>query len=301
MHSAEMRAAVRAHEANPEGRLKKLYLWDNATRSARLYADVKSACFEKGVIRYTVRLDEMTGRRTVREGSLGNEREIEEIMPVLTNAERREYVGGLRCKPLRRSELVPPAASYRHVVTLNHGDGYLDLGPGGGPSYAEERNVPDKNLTLFSERTHAPVKLPMTWDQDFSPSEVTYSAYRGAYVLHPRPSRSQSASGTGPLMVYLLQPDGHVERKLIPYSPAEYLIDPQPTKRGWIFGGGDFYKTSGLYLYDEKSVSKVDTGLVQKVVVSPDGCSAAVVIQNKHLETGAPFNLRIFEICGGGR
>jgi len=34
--------------------------------------------------------------------------------------------------------------------------------------------------------------------------------------------------------------------------------------------------------------------------VTPNGCVAAVAIQNRHLDMGTPTNLRIFDLCKGG-
>jgi hypothetical protein len=298
MPSTEMRAAVLAKEVTPVARVKKLYVWDITTKTATLYADVQYACFSKGNIRYTTHVDEAAGKRTVREGPFGSERETEETIPVLTDAERRERVDGLACKLFRPSQLVPPAVPNREVMVLQDGEGYLDLGPGRGINYLDERSRQSTNLTLYAAPTGRAIQLPLTWDQGFAPAEITYSSFRGAYVLHPRPPRGQSLN-RDPLMAYLLWVDGRVEPTSIPYAPAESLIDPYPTKMGWVFGGGNFYNSSGLYLFNNQSVSKIDTGLVQRIAVSPDGCSAAVAIQNKHLEGGAPFNLKVYHLCNG--
>jgi hypothetical protein len=47
-------------------------------------------------------------------------------------------------------------------------------------------------------------------------------------------------------------------------------------------------------------MSKLDSGLVKEIAVTPDGCKAAVSIQRKHLEMGSPIQLRVFTLCEEG-
>ena len=101
-----------------------------------------------------------------------------------------------------------------------------------------------------------------------------------------------------PLLLYLLSRDGRVDEISVPYAPSEHLIEPQPVASGWIFGGGDFYKSSGLYFFDGKIVQKLDAGLVHMTAVSQDGCRAAVAIATNHLEARAPIRLKMFRFCG---
>ncbi|MGA8051699.1 MAG: hypothetical protein WCA09_16090, partial [Burkholderiales bacterium] len=162
-----------------------------------------------------------------------------------------------------------------------------------------------KNLVLYRGNTQEPVQLPFTWDESFSPFDVAYSDLLGAYVLRPRAPRGSPIGSrqlwpkNEPLIVYMLWPDGRWDTAHIPYSPTEYLTNPRPVRVGWIFGGGDFYKAAGLYLFDGTSVTKLDSGLVKEIAVSPDGCTAAVAIQNNHLYMGTPTNLRILALCDG--
>jgi hypothetical protein len=73
-------------------------------------------------------------------------------------------------------------------------------------------------------------------------------------------------------------------------------------KVGWLYGGGNFYKASGLYLFDGKVASKLDTGLIYAgdIAVAPDGCKAAVKIDNHHLQMGGEVSLKVFDFCAGG-
>jgi hypothetical protein len=200
-----------------------------------------------------------------------------------------------------RSELVPPVHRNHYVVVLREGDGYLHL----APDYGKERQVYPRNLTLYRAKSGEAVKLPMTWEENFSQFAITYSAFRGAYVLPPQMPRG-SRPGIGrpwpkdrPLIVYLLWADGRTQTVTVPYWPAEYLEHPQPTKAGWIFGGGRSPKTGGLYLFDGTSVVKIQSGFVREITVTPDGCKAAVGINDKPYDMGTPISLKIFDICVG--
>jgi len=284
----------------------KLHLWNDKTKSVQRYAEAESACFSNGFIRYQVRMDQVARKRIVREGPFGSEKEIEE--PLLSKEELRKMPrvhSNFTCKVHLRSELAPPAPNTRNVAVLRDGDGYLDLGP--WDIDTKERKTFPRNLTLYQGKTGKAIQLPMTWEEDIASYDVFYSEYRSAYIVHPKKPRGAPLElniqwpKDQPLIVYLLWPNGQTETVSIPYWPTEYLSRPQPVKSGWIFGGGNFYKASGLYLFDGKTVSEIDTGQVWGTAVSPDGCKAAVAIQNKHLEGGAPINLKIFNFCKGGK
>jgi hypothetical protein len=287
--------------------VRKLYIWDARTKSVTLYADARSVCIVDGVIRYTVRVDKEAGKTIVREGPLGREKEIEEsLLSREEIAQERPLHSNLTCKTHLPRNLTPPAPRFRHVVVLRQGDGYLDIEPGGGPHLLEELRAPKKNLVLYQANGKV-IELPLTWDEQFSELDVTFSSYRNAYVLRPRAARGSALGMAGPwprgepLTVYLLSANGQIETTSIPYLPTEFITHPQPIKRGWIFGGGDFYKASGLYLFDGADVSKLAVGLVKETAASSDGCKAAVAIQVKHLEMGTPTIVKIFDFCTGGR
>lgn len=238
-------------------------------------------------------------------GKFGQETEL--LPEKLTVQERMQRVRSeITCKTYLRSELKPPSPGLRDLVILREGDGYLDLGPNLGADAAERRAQP-RNVVLYQANTSNAIRLQMTWDENFSPSEVVYSSYRSAYVLRARKPRDLQGekrrrwSKNYPPTVYLVWPDGRTESVSVPYSPAEFASNPQPVKAGWIFGGGNFYRASGLYLFDGKAVSKIDAGLVMNIAAAPDGCRAAVAIQNRHLEMGTPINLKVFDFCAGRR
>jgi hypothetical protein len=285
----------------------RLYLWDDAVKSVRLYSNAQGACFSKDAVRYQTRVNTAAGTYVVKEGPFGSEKEIEKPLPskeeLSTQGQMARVHSEFTCKVHLRDELVPPASRDHAVVVLREGDGYIDLGPSGGKDYYKERKAFPRNLMLYQARTGKAIPLPMTWEEDIASYDISYSAYRDAYVLRPKKHRgapvdlNTSWPKNQSLITYLLFSNGRTESVSIPYWPSEYLVNPTPVKSGWIFGGGNFYKRAGLYLYDGKAVSKLDTGLVDEIAVSPDGCKAAVAIQNKHLDMGTPTNLRIFDFC----
>lgn len=298
---SDMDAAIAAKDPNREKRLKKLYIWDDKDKSVRLYADtyVVELCYADGRISYITAIDYTAHKWSMREGDFGSERTIEKPWPLMTAVR-----SNITCKTYGSGdELVPPAPRYRHVVVLRDGDGYLDLGPGGGPNYFEERRAVTKNLVLYSGGTGRAISLPMTWDEDFYPTEVRYSGYKNAYVVLPHAPRGATVGlhvpwpKGEPLIVYLLWSDGRVEKVSFPYWPAEYLIDPHPFNGGWLFGGGKLRRTAGLHFFDGKKASTLDMGFVREIVVSKNGCRAAVAIQNRPDRMGTPVNVKVFDVC----
>lgn len=287
----------------PRPDLRKLYIWDASTRSTNLYADAKGVCVADGIVRYTVRVDREAGKAVVREGPFGSEREVDEPLPPVDGAAREPAVhSNFTCRTHFRSKLVPPAQRFRQLVVLRNGDGYLDLQPGGGTDLIAQLNAPRRNLVLYQANGKA-IELPMTWDENFSPSDVAYSTYQHAYVLRPRAPKGSPIGISGswpkgePLAIYLLSATGRVETFSVPYSVSDFLASPRPTVAGWIFGGGRTPQTAGLYMFDGRAASKLDVGSVKEATVTSDGCRAAIAIQNEPFEMGTPTNLKLFEFC----
>ena len=301
INTSDMNVAVAKHDRHRVKRLTKLYLWDKKTTSVRMYAEGSALCVANGIVHYTAAVRSANGQKIVREGPLGSEREVE-LDITIKKKSTDPIFGQLACKSLQRGDLVPPPGRYRNVVVLRDGHRYLDLGPNIGADLSLRRAHP-RNLVLYAGSGAEATKLPLTWDEDFSPFDVLYSEYLGAYILRPRAPRgaqiglSQPWPKNEPLIVYSLWPDGRVATTSVPYRPTEFLTNPLPVTTGWIFGGGNFYRASGLYLFNGKAVTKLDSGLVKEIAVSPDGCAAAAAIQSKHLDMGTPTNLKIFALC----
>lgn len=280
------------------------YIWNIATGSLEHVSEWEITCYHPDYSTWSL-VRPAKNEYRFKAGKFGQE--IELSPEKLTVQQRTQRVRSeITCKTYLRSELVPPSPGLRKLAILREGDGYLDLGPNLGADATERRAKP-QDVVLYQAKARSAVRLQMTWGEDFSASEVIYSSYRSAYVLRPRKPRGlnetkpQRWSKDLPPTVYLVWPNGRTESVSIPYSPAEFASEPRPVNVGWIFGGGNFYRASGLYLFDGKIVSKIDSGLVMNIAAAPGGCKAAVAIQNRHLEMGTPINLKVFDFCGGGR
>jgi hypothetical protein len=280
------------------------YMWNIATGALERVSEWEITCYHPEYSTWSLARPAKNEFR-YKAGKFGQETELPpEKLAVQQRMQRVR--SETTCRTYMRSELEPPSPSLRDLAILREGDGYLDLGPNLGANAAEWRGQPP-NVVLYQAKTGNAIRLEMTWDENFSPSEVVYSAYRSAYVLRARKPRDlQEEKGRRwskdfPPTVYLVWSDGRTESVSIPYLPAEFASNPRPVKAGWIFGGGNLYRASGLYLFDGKSVSKIDTGLVMNIAAAPDGCRAVVAIQNRHLEMGTPINLKLFDFCAGRR
>jgi len=267
-----------------------IYLWNDTTKIARVYAKGRNFCYAQGNVSILLRSDNQARKAVYLEGMLGAEKEIEKQFRSNT-----EVFNKFSCRLQKLEEFVPPLPKTHFYLVLREGDGYLTLRPHGSK---EERAHP-RNITLYPEKGAKPVTLPITWDESVGGVGTTYSELLGVYVLPPR----QLIPGRGPgnwpsdepRIVYLLHRDGRVER--ISFPATSTFSRPSPVKSGWIYGGGDFYRTSGLYIYSDNAVRKLDAGNVNYLAVSPNGCKAAVAINNRHLDMGMPVNLKIFNFC----
>jgi len=271
----------------------RIYLWNDATKSARVYAEGKDFCYSQGKVSVLLRSNNQARNAVYLEGTFGAEKEVER--PFRSDT---EVYNKFSCRLQKRDEFVPPLPKTHLNLVLREGDGYLTL----RPLDPRERQAFPRNLTLYKAKIGKAIQLPMTWDEDIGSFGTGYSEYLGAYVLPPRLSPGSGVTGEWPSeqprVVYLLWADGRAERVSIP--PSGGFAYPRPTKAGWIYGGGHF-RTAGLYLFDGKSTSKLDTGGISEIEVSPDGCKAAVAIKNRHLDMGTPVNLKTFSFCSGGK
>jgi len=290
-----------AKEVDRAARLKKLYLWDEASKSVRLYANAQGACVANGVIRYTVRVDKAAGKVIVREGRFGSEKEIEKSLPSREERSPQGQTARVRsnftCKTYLRSELLPPAPHGRRIVVLRDEDGYLDL----GPEISFEPAPPEASVLLYRRGVSKPTSLPILLRERVSlPS---YSSFIDAYLLYPKQDKTRPDSSSAswpkdrPQLIYMLYPDGRVVTTVVPAGEWRDVHHPSPTKAGLIFAGGNFYRNLALWLAEANIVRRLIPGYVYAIAVSPDGCRAAVGIQTKHLEMGTPIHLKVLEFC----
>jgi len=305
INTSEMNAAIANRERERVERLTNLYVWDKNSRSVQFYARGSRLCVSSGVLHYTVRTDKAAGIRVVKQGPFGREQEQQVAFPTKEElsllGQRARVRGDITCRTHLRSELSPPAPQGRRIIVLRDGDGYLEAGPEGTLELIHEiRATGPGHIKLFQPGNPSPIDLPITLEQ--GPGRPTYSEYLGAYVTLPKPKGSNPGLATDwpkgvPFTVYIFSRAGRTTSVDIPYDGLVNIFAVRPTKRGWVFGGGNFYKSLGLYLFDGTASSRLDAGAVEEIAVTANGCLAAVAIKNRHLDMGTPVNLRIFEFC----
>src|SRR5512135_815838 len=308
-NTSDMNEAVAVKDPHRVERLKKLYVWDAKSQSVRFYAEGSRLCVSKGTLHYTVRTDKSAGIRVKKIGPLGSEKEITEPLPTKEELSPRGQMArvheGITCKTHLRSELSPPAPQRRRIIVLREGDGYLDAGPNGTLELIDEiRATGPGHIKLFQPGNPTPIELPITLEQ--GPGRPAYSEYLGAYFTLPNAKGSNPGLATDwpkgvPFTIYVLSPTGRTSEFDIPYDGLVNIFAVEPTKRGWLFGGGNIYRSLGLYLFDRGELRKLDIGSVSEIAVSQDGCLAGVGIQYVHRDKRIPRVLRIFNICEGGR
>lgn len=282
----------------------KIYIWNESTKSAKEYADGTTFCYADGRIQYGYRKWDDAGKSiTVRyAGLLGKEVIVGERPP--STSEWRGF-NKFSCKSYSPNDYVPPFPKDREYMVLRDGDGYLVLRPRDAKEYYRD----PKNIILFREKGATPVTLPITWDERIAHTTV-YSEYLRAYVIRPAefipsktPGRDRGWPATEPPIVYILHAaSGTVERIVLPKAEAFY--SPRPIRHGWIYGAGNFYKVGsfGLYMNRANVITKLDVGSISLIVISPDGCKAAVAINNLYLEAPSPpTSIKIFNFCAKGK
>ena len=109
----EIQAAIKSRQiVDPVTRLRKLYLWDNSKKSARLYANADRVCFADGLVSYVLRIDKAAKKQVVKEGPFGSEKEVEKPLPP-EGAVRSNFT----CRAHQRDDLVIGVAA-AHALAI---------------------------------------------------------------------------------------------------------------------------------------------------------------------------------------
>lgn len=177
--------------------------------------------------------------------------------------------------------------SDHETLPLMDGHGFLDWTSG-----EEQQPRQNRPIMLYRSSNTEGVKLPIRMRQVWR-NLVRYVPFRNTYFLHPiayiDPQTGQE-HGVGPwpkgkpVPIWWLAPDGKVTTEEIPYMPF---------MRG---GGRGFFPTrDGIFIYSTKtddlgkpgdaggylaqkgSVTKIITGYLENIAVSPDGCQVAFI------------------------
>lgn len=276
------------------------YVWNLTTGMLEHLSEWEITCYHPDYATWSLVRSEKNIFRS-KAGKFGQETELPR--EELTAQQRMDRVrSDITCKTHLRSELAPPAPLGRRIIVLREGDGYLDSGPEGTIERGEEIRVHGPgHIALFRPGAASAINLPMTLEQ--GPGSPIYSEYGGTYVTRPRPKGSNPGRVSSwprgmPFTVYSFKATGETTEIILPYGEWGDIAWIQPTRAGWIFSGnGEQRPKSGLYIFGVSQVRRLDTGQVFEIAVSPNGCRAAVGIQNRHLEMGTPINLKTIDLC----
>lgn len=183
----------------------------------------------------------------------------------------------------------------REVVPLLEEHGYVDRG-------IRSKRTEVFPVFYYPFGAESPISLRMDTRQ--VEKRMAYAPFLNAYVLEGSRGRI-----TAPPL-WLLHPNGTVEQIFSPEGKAwaeqswSWVV---LTKRGPVFGKityrGDQVRDSGLYLWENGTLTKLLSGVVSdRAAVSPDGCNLAFVFSRieRPLPGGQLFRLQLIDLCQGG-
>jgi hypothetical protein len=201
------------------------------------------------------------------------------------------------------------------TLPLLDGHGYLDWSPTIGPD--SFRNKPLKfRINFASEWMDLPIGTREVWH-----NLVKYAPFKNSYLLYPityidRDTGKEEPIGPWPqgkpVPVWWLNPDGIVTTETVPYVrfmrggsrsyfPTQVGIFITTHKADDVGQPGD----AGGYLARNGQVTKVITGLLDSVSISPDGCRVAfihdpydTVYGNDRLDR---ITVKSINVCRGNR
>jgi len=270
-----------------------LYVWDLGTKRPRIQAEMPEGgyiCYSGGYISYAIHRN---GKRFIREGKFGAEKERAWSPPTPGARIDRNQ---LTCRDMDLADLEKIYPGF-FFIPLRDQDGYY------GWKKPESTVEATKSPLYYlpSGKGKAPIALPLTVGEK---DRVSYSEYLGAYVIEYTPSvRLERTTGK----VSILYTTGRVEGHTIPAGPwLRGSVGYTPARPGIVMSSpavgfrsesdpGD----AGVYLVRGMKVDRMIVGFPSRyVAVSPDGCKAAAVVRvQKPADVKA--TLRIVDICRG--
>jgi len=291
-----------------------IYVFDIHSKRISKLADGRSYCFKPTEIRYTLRTvpDGVVVRSIKRNSSEPDTEFIRteaEIEAGSQKARARGYKNHpLYCDGYSPSELAGQNWERYHLIglfPLLEGHGYLDL-YGRHPN-TNEPPFDTEPARWFPPDGGVPVDLPFP-KRAIKAYLLEYSEWNNVYVLRgsgrlPPPHyevthRDQRWPKGEPFPVWLLGPQGSVERRTIPYATwiANYgrIL---PTRAGFLITRDINTRDAGLYLAGRGEPIRLVQGSTVGVTVSPDGCKVAVAITTDFGNRDG--GLKIVSVCEG--
>jgi hypothetical protein len=197
------------------------------------------------------------------------------------------------------------------ILPLLDGHGYLDWFPTSLPEAVRNRPIRFRSHR-FTDWVELPIGTREVWRID-----VQYAPFKNVYFLYPITyidSQTGKEEPIGPwpkdkpVRVWWLAPDGNVTTETVPYmrfmrgGSRSYF----PTREGIFI---TTHKTDDLgkpgdaggYLAREGRVTKLITGILDSVSISPDGCRVAFIHDPydtvRGLERLNRINVKVLSVC----
>jgi hypothetical protein len=176
------------------------------------------------------------------------------------------------------------------TIPLLEEHGYLDLGTRPETNYLTLRlENPNPAISFYSAEAMKSFTLPIGWLESRI-LQVHYAPFSNTYLLSGLQYYDDKRGflpawpDDAPLRVWWLSPDGILKKQEVPNPPwmHDSYFSFVPTRTGLLIvkhstAGTERPGTIGGYLVRGQEVKKVVVGLLHKVAISPDGCTAAVV------------------------
>lgn len=260
-----------------------LYVWNTSSGELRRHAELSSSaalCVSRDFVRFQF---DRAGRRFVRSGVFGAEREVEVDMKA--EKETSVAVNPLSCREYN-PKLLGKRYGARGMPLLEPGE-YLDRG---------SRDVAN-SMRYFPADGRDPIVLNIPPRR--AVTVPRFSEHTGKYVfneIRPRPDPSIPAT------VWLLERNGSVDEMKLPHGPwMRAVVRALPVQEGWVMTstatarvtGAD---AAGVYHVSRGLAARVITGLPDAFSVSTDGCRVAVAIDT-NLKLDGRLAVRMIDFC----
>lgn len=231
------------------------------------------------------------------------------------------------CRPQSELLSLPAGTSEyengrRRLLRLRPEHGFLEFVAEQGAPYPIRLILPATNSGQPA------VDLPALKGHEVFGLPLRFYPNRGAYLVKSIPPGSKPVypSGQSTVNLWWLYPGGRLEKAATVRSPlrdsqpSELAVenastafipvainDTTPMARGYLVDGGTMTfkgdtEKLGLYHADRDSSTKLLSGLLTKIAVSPDGCRAALGVDDKN-PAGPPerYRLYVIDTCKGDK
>jgi len=246
----------------------------------------RAVCFGAGTVLYKKK-----GGNYYSFGKLGEEKEDAKVSEGISKG----GVDRARCRNVDRSPY-PPWPS--KIVPLLEQHGVLEL----RYRFNSQRQIlgSDAELYLWKPGAQSPLLIPglnAVDAQSMSNGDAHYVPFKGAYFV----------VGGFPTRAWWLYPDGHTEMVEVPqdFSNRSVRAAAEPTKGGMLMKVSPYLsaRRSGvpdqMYLFRRGRARELiyRNDLINRFVVSPNGCKLALSARGASSDYKDPFRIRVVDLC----